>query len=147
MKIDSLRRWAVVLDSLFRVPGTSIRFGLDALVGIIPGIGDIASPVYTGLILLEGLRRRVPMVVQARMVLNAAIDMGVGLVPIAGDIADVAWKANLRNLALLERYSQPGTPPTTADYLFVGLCLALVMLIATVPFLIIIWLLIRFPLF
>jgi hypothetical protein len=147
MRIDSLRRWAVVLDSLFRVPGTSIRFGLDALVGIIPGIGDIASPVYTGLILLEGLRRRVPMVVQARMVLNAAIDMGVGLVPILGDIADVAWKANLRNLALLERHSQPGTLPRTADYLFVGLCLALVMLIATVPFLIIIWLLIRFPIF
>jgi uncharacterized protein DUF4112 len=147
MRLEALRRWAVVLDSLFRVPGTSIRFGLDALVGLIPGIGDIASPVYTSLILLEGVRRRVPMVVQARMVLNAAIDMGVGLVPLLGDIVDVAWKANLRNLALLERYSQPETPPSTGDYLFVGFCLALVMVIATVPFIIIIWLLMRFPLF
>ena len=108
MRLEALRRWAVVLDSLFRVPGTSIRFGLDALVGLIPGIGDIASPVYTSLILLEGVRRRVPMVVQARMVLNAAIDMGVGLVPLLGDIVDVAWKANLRNLALLERYLPAG---------------------------------------
>ena len=124
MRLEALRRWAVVLDSLFRVPGTSIRFGLDAIVGLIPGIGDIASPVYTSLILLEGVRRRVPMVVQARMVLNAAIDMGVGLVPLLGDIADVAWKANLRNLALLERHSQPETPPSAGDYLFVGFCLA-----------------------
>jgi hypothetical protein len=81
------------------------------------------------------------------MVLNAAIDMGVGLVPLLGDIADVAWKANLRNLDLLERHSFPGTPPRTGDYLFVGVCLALVMVIATVPFILIIWLLTRFPLF
>ena len=53
MRLESLRRWAVVLDSLFRVPGTSVRFGLDAIVGLIPGIGDLASPVYTALILLE----------------------------------------------------------------------------------------------
>ena len=71
-----------------------------------------ASPIYTSLILVEGLRRRLPAVVQARMVLNAAIDMGIGLVPILGDLADVAWKANLRNLALLERHARPGVTPT-----------------------------------
>ena len=76
--------------------------------GSIPGIGDLASPVYTALILIEGLRLRVPAVVQARMVLNAALDMLIGLVPLLGDIADVAWKANLRNLALLERHAHPG---------------------------------------
>ena len=146
MRLDSLRRWAVVLDSLFRVPGTSVRFGLDAIVGLIPGIGDLASPVYTALILIEGLRLRVPAVVQARMVLNAALDMGVGLVPLLGDIADVAWKANLRNLALLERHAQPGTPPRTADYVFVALCLAVVAAVALVPFVLLVWLLLRFKL-
>ena len=146
MHLAALRRWAVVLDSLFRVPGTSIRFGLDAIVGLIPGIGDLASPVYTSLILLEGFRRRVPAVVQARMVLNAAIDMGMGLVPLLGDIADVAWKANLRNLALLERHVGPGMPPTRGDYVFVGACLMLLALIAAVPFVILIWLLTRFSL-
>ena len=94
------------------------------IVGLIPGIGDLASPAYTALILVEALRLRVPAVVQARMVLNAAIDMTIGLVPLLGDIADVAWKANLRNLALLERHARPGTPPSPGDYLFVAVCLA-----------------------
>jgi hypothetical protein len=146
MRLDSLRRWAVILDSLFRVPGTSYRFGLDAIAGLIPGVGDLASPIYTALILVEGLRLRVPAVVQARMVLNAGLDMIIGLVPLFGDIADVAWKANLRNLALLERHAHPGTPPRTGDYLFVGICLALVGLIAIVPLLIVVWLLSRFRL-
>ena len=146
MRLASLRRWAFLLDSLFRIPGTSVRFGLDGIVGLIPGIGDIASPAYTGLILLEALRLRVPAVVQARMVLNAGIDMAIGLVPLLGDIADIAWKANTRNLALLERHARPGTPPSRGDYLFVYLCLGLVALIALVPMLIIAWLLYRFPL-
>jgi hypothetical protein len=146
MRLDSLKRWAVILDSLFRVPGTSYRFGLDGLIGLIPGLGDVASPLYTALILIEGLRLRVPAIVQARMVLNAALDMIIGLVPLFGDIADVAWKANLRNVALLERHAHPGTPARTADYLFVGICLAVVALIAIVPLLIIVWLLSRFRL-
>jgi hypothetical protein len=146
MRLASLRRWAVILDSLFRVPGTSVRFGLDAIVGLIPGIGDLASPAYTALILIEGLRLRVPAVVQARMVLNAAIDMGIGLVPVLGDMADVAWKANLRNVALLDRHARPGTPPSAGDYAFVSVCLALVGLIAIVPIALIIWLLSRFSL-
>jgi len=144
MRLESLRRWAVVLDSLFRVPGTSVRFGLDAIVGLIPGIGDLASPVYTALILIEGLRLRVPAVVQARMVLNAALDMGIGLVPLLGDIADVAWKANLRNLALLERHAHPGTAPRAADYVFVAVCLAVVAAVALVPIALLVWLLFRF---
>jgi len=144
MRLESLRRWAVVLDSLFRVPGTSIRFGLDSIVGLVPGIGDLASPVYTALILIEGLRLRVPAVVQARMVFNAALDMLIGLVPLFGDLADVAWKANLRNLALLERHAHPGTPPSAGDYLFVTLCLLVVATIAIVPLGLLIWVLFRF---
>jgi hypothetical protein len=147
MRLEALRRWAVILDSIFRVPGTSIRFGLDGIIGLIPGIGDMASPAYTALLLLEGLRLRVPAVVQARMVLNAAIDMGIGLVPLLGDIADIAWKANIRNLALLERHARPGSAPSAGDYAFVSLCLALIALIALLPIAIIIWLLIRVPLF
>jgi hypothetical protein len=146
MRLASLRRWAVILDSLFRVPGTSVRFGLDAIFGLIPGIGDLASPAYTALILFEGLRLRVPPVVQARMVLNAAIDMGIGLVPVLGDIADVAWKTNLRNIALLDRHARPGTPPSASDYVFVFVGLVLVALIAIVPIVLIIWLLSRFSL-
>lgn len=144
--LDVLRRWAVLLDSAFRVPGTNWRFGLDAIVGLIPGLGDLVAPVFTVAVLATGLRMRVPAIVQGRMVLNALIDMLVGLVPIAGDLVDVAWKADLRNVALLERHAIPGVPPTRGDYLFVFICVAIVILAAFVPILFLVWLLSQFSL-
>jgi hypothetical protein len=138
-----LRRWAVLLDSAFPVPGTRIRFGLDALVGLVPGVGDLASPVFTAMILLQAARMRLPRVVQARMVLNAAIDMLLGLLPLAGDLADVAWKANLRNLALLEHHARRDTAPGASDYLFVAACLGGLALIAVTPVVLLVWLLSR----
>jgi hypothetical protein len=139
--LDALRRWAVLLDSAFRIPGTGIRFGLDAIVGLIPGLGDISTPVFAALLLVQAVRMRLPVVVQARMVLNAAFDMLIGLVPILGDLADIGWKANLRNLALLERHARPGVPPARGDYWFVWICLAFLALIAITPIVVIIWLL------
>jgi hypothetical protein len=138
--MDALRRWAVLLDSAFRVPGTRIRFGLDAIIGLIPGLGDMSTPAFAGLILLQGVRMRLPLVVQARMVLNAALDMLIGLVPLLGDLVDVAWKANLRNLALLERHARPGVPPARSDYVFVIACLWLLALIALTPVALLVWL-------
>jgi hypothetical protein len=139
--LDALRRWAVLLDSAFRLPGTNIRFGVDAIIGLIPGLGDISTPAFASLILLQAVRMRLPVVVQARMVLNAAIDMLMGLVPLLGDLADVAWKANLRNLALLERHARPGVPPARADYAFVVVCIALLAVIAITPIVLLVWLL------
>jgi Domain of unknown function (DUF4112) len=136
----------VLLDSAFEIPGTNIRFGLDAVLGLFPGVGDLASPIFTALLLVTGLKMRVPLIVQARMVLNAALDMLIGLVPLLGDAADIAWKANLRNLTLLERHASPGVPPARGDYVFVLLCLALVAAIAIAPIALLIWLLSRFPL-
>jgi hypothetical protein len=144
--LAALRRWAVLLDSYFRIPGTQIRFGLDALVGLIPGLGDISTPMFAVMILLQAVRMRLPAVVQIRMVLNAALDMILGLVPVLGDVADVAWKANLRNLALLERHARPGVPPTSSDYIFVWVCVGLLVMIAVVPIVLIVWLLSGFRL-
>jgi Domain of unknown function (DUF4112) len=144
--MDALRRWAVLLDSAFRVPGTNIRFGLDAIIGIVPGLGDVVAPVFTVILLGTALKMRVPAVVLARMVLIAGIDMVLGLVPIAGDIGDVFWKADLRNMALLERHARPGVPPTRSDYWFVLGCIGAVVVIALVPVLILVWLLSRFSL-
>jgi Domain of unknown function (DUF4112) len=144
--LEALRRWAVLLDSAFKVPGTNIRFGLDAIIGLVPGIGDLVAPVFTVVLLGTALKMRVPAVVLARMVLNAAIDMLLGLVPIAGDVGDVFWKADLRNMALLERHVRPGVPPTRADYWFVLGCIGLVVVIALVPILFLVWLLSRFSL-
>jgi Domain of unknown function (DUF4112) len=145
-QLDTLRRWAVILDSMFRVPGTNVRFGLDAIVGLVPGIGDLVAPVFTVAVLLTGFRMRVPAIVQARMVLNAVIDMLLGLVPLAGDLADVFWKADLKNVVLLERHARPGTVATPGDYVFVLVCIALVVLIAIVPVVFLIWLLSHFSL-
>lgn len=144
--LDALRRWAVLLDSAFRVPGTRIRFGIDAILGLIPGIGDISTPTFAALILLQAVRMRIPFVVQARMVLNAALDMLLGLVPVAGDLVDIGWKANLRNLALLERHARPGVAPSRADYVFVIICIGLLAAIAIVPIVVIGWLLSRISL-
>ncbi len=144
--MDALRRWAVLLDSAFKVPGTNVRFGLDAIIGLVPGLGDLVAPVFTVILLATALRMRVPAVVIARIVLNAGIDMLLGLVPLAGDVADVFWKADLRNMALLERHARPGVPPTRGDYWFVLGSIGAVVVIALVPFLILAWLLTRFSL-
>src|SRR5262245_42444212 len=101
MTTETLRRLATLLDSAFRLPGTRYTFGLDPLLGLIPGLGDLASPALSVLILWQGARLRVPKVVLARMVLNALIDAGVGSIPVMGDIFDFAWKSNDMNLGLL----------------------------------------------
>ena len=145
-KLDLLRRWAVLLDSAFRVPGTRIRFGMDALIGLVPGLGDLSAPIYTAFIIATGLRMRVPAGIQARMVLNAALDMLVGLVPLLGDVGDVFWKANLRNVALLERHARPGILPQPSDYVVVYVAIGLVLLMALVPIVLLIWLFTRFSL-
>ena len=92
-RLALLRRWAVLLDSAFAIPGTPVRFGLDAIVGLVPGIGDLTTPAFTVLLLGTGLRMRVPAVVLARMVMNAGVDALIGLVPIAGDLVDLGWSA------------------------------------------------------
>ena len=139
--LDALRRYAVLLDSQFRVPGTNIRFGLDAIVGLIPGLGDISTPIFAAILLLQGARMRLPAIVQVRMVLNSAIDMLLGFVPILGDLVDIGFKANLRNLALLERHARRGVPPARSDYVFVMVCVIVLTFVALSPFAVLFWLL------
>ena len=144
--LDRLRRLARLFDSAFRIPGTSIRFGLDPIIGFIPGIGDLASPVLTLAILWHAVALRVPKIVLARMVLNAAIDALLGMIPLIGDLFDFAWKANDWNLALLERHAIAAARPTTGDWLFVTACAAVVLASAAIPVVMLIWLLHHIPL-
>jgi hypothetical protein len=135
-----LRHWAELLDNRFVIPGTSIRFGLDPILSLIPGLGDLVSPLFTVALLVQGLHRRVPRVVLLRMVGNALLDALIGAVPVAGNVGDIFWRANARNLALLERHAHPGRPPSREDYLFVyGLAIAFGLLIA-IPFFLALWL-------
>lgn len=133
--LELMRRWARLFDSAFRIPGTEMTFGIDPLIGLFPGIGDLVSPVFSIFLLWHGARLRVPKVVLARMVLNALIDAGAGSIPVLGDLFDFAWKANAWNLALLEKHAMPGQRASSADYLFVTVCVLVVAVAAIVPLL------------
>jgi hypothetical protein len=98
-----LNMLASLLDDFLRIPGTNFRFGLDAIIGLVPGIGDLITSVASFLIILAAWQRRMPKVTIARMVANIAIDTLVGAVPLAGDAFDAAWKSNRKNLAILQR--------------------------------------------
>lgn len=103
-EIDHLDRLAQRMDSLFRLPGTRIRIGLDSLLGLIPGVGDVAALMPAGYIILRAHRMGASRPVLARMAVNTGIDTVVGSIPLIGDIFDVGYKANRRNVALLRRH-------------------------------------------
>jgi hypothetical protein len=132
----ALRKWATLLDAAFRVPGTTFRFGLDAIIGLIPGAGDIGTAFFSVMILLHAIRLRVPKVVIGRMLINSALDMLAGTVPLVGDLFDAGYKANLKNMGLLERHAQPGVAPSRSDRIVVGAAIAVLMIVAIVPILI-----------
>lgn len=140
----ALRKWIVLLDSAFRVPGTKLTFGLDPILGLIPGVGDLTTPFFAALLLLHAVRLRIPRVVQLRMLINAAIDLVIGAVPLVGDVVDFGWKANVRNLALLERYAHPGASASRADWLFVLLVIGVLAALTAIPLIFTAWLLSRF---
>jgi hypothetical protein len=135
----ALRRVQWLLDQAFRVPGTSVRFGWDAIVGLVPWAGDLLTAFLGGAILIEAHRRDVPRVVQARMLINLALDIVIGLVPFFGDVGDVFWKSNTRNMTLLERHAASPGPAAPGDWWFVWLVLAAVAALATLPILMIYW--------
>ena len=112
--IDKLERLATWMDSRFHIPGTSIRFGLDSLLGLLPGIGDTATLATTAYIIGKSKSHGVPSHITALMIWNAFVDWLIGLVPLIGDIFDVGWKANKRNVALLKEHSQKKTLDTLA---------------------------------
>ena len=103
-KIEQLRRIAELLDGQFRIPGTDIEFGLDAIIGLLPGIGDLISGGISMWLIREARRLGAPRWLIARMIWNVAVDVSVGVVPVLGDMLDVAWKANRMNMELLSRH-------------------------------------------
>ena len=132
----ALRKWATLLDAAFRVPGTTFRFGLDAIIGLIPGAGDIGTAFFSVMMLLHAVRLKVPKVVIGRMLVNSALDMLAGTIPVVGDLFDAGYKANLKNMALLERHAHPGIAPSRGDRIAVAVALTILALIAIVPVLI-----------
>lgn len=103
-RIRRVRVLAKLLDNSISIPGTRFKFGFDAIVGLIPGVGDVLGAILSGYIVLEAARAEVPPVTLARMLVNIGIDTLLGTIPAAGDVFDAMWKSNLMNVALLEQH-------------------------------------------
>src|SRR4029079_13106884 len=127
---QDLERLAHWLDTIFEIPGIRVRFGMDALLGLVPGVGDTASALASVYILQAASKYGVPRVTLARMTLNIGIDLLVGAIPIVGDLFDVYWKANRKNVELLRRHfkANPATERSIkrSDSLFVVGMIALI---------------------
>ena len=123
--LDQLSRW---MDGLFRIPGTGWRFGLDALVGLVPGLGDALTTGVSFYVLAAGVRYRVPKVTLLRMGANVAIDYVLGSVPLVGDLFDAAWKSNQMNLELLRERATVSAEDARGGRLSDWLFLVLIML-------------------
>jgi hypothetical protein len=121
------------MDSRFRVPGTSLRFGLDPLLGLIPGLGDSASALVSVLLILKSARHGLPRVVMIRMAVNVLLNAAIGATPVAGDLFSFWFKANQINYQLLQKHAGPRRRSTVADWVFLlGLSLALCLILALV---------------
>ena len=132
---------AALLDDMFRVPGTQIRFGLDALIGWVPGVGDAMTAIASFLIVFASWKRGAKAVTLARMVANVLLETGIGAIPVVGDAFHIVWKANRRNYRLLLRErEQPGVG-ARRDWIFLGVLLLAVIAAVAIPIGILIWLL------
>ena len=138
--LDDLSRY---LDGLFRVPGTGWRFGLDALVGLIPNVGDTLTVLPAFYILVSGVRYGVPKITLLRMAFNIGLDYVVGMIPFVGDAFDFVWKANKQNMDLIRTRATGHGTGTTSDYVFVfglmGLLIALLVASISVSAFILWW--------
>jgi len=115
---------AWLLDNSIPIPGTGRRIGVDALVGLIPGAGDIVSGGLGLFVVLRGAQRGLPTIVVTRMLVNVALDFAIGAIPFIGDLFDMWYKSNQRNVALMRRYVATPTASTAGQWLFFGVILA-----------------------
>lgn len=134
-KLNRLRSLSQILDNAIPIPGTPYRVGIDPLLGLFPAAGDYVSAAMSAYIVIEAAKLGASRATLSRMTLNIIIDALVGTVPVLGDLFDVAWKANAVNLELLEEHLRLSNTPTRrkkADWLFLGLLLAILLIFVTV---------------
>ena len=129
---------AWLLDNSIPIPGTGRRIGIDALIGLIPGAGDIVSGGLGLLVVVRAAQRGLPTIVLARMLVNVALDFSIGAIPILGDLFDMWFKSNVRNIGLMRRYVTVPGSSTAGSWIFFGGILAALGL-AAFAFVWIIW--------
>ena len=139
-RVERLRRLAVLLDDSISIPGTGFRIGVESIIGLIPGAGDLAGGAFSLYILLQAARMGVPRSLLARMGWNLAVDVVVGAIPLLGDIFDAGFKANMRNLALLDRHVDRPAASARSSRRFVALLALLVSLCVIGAVVVLVWL-------
>ena len=143
-RLDRLRRLSQILDNAIPIPGTGYRIGLDPILGLLPGGGDTVSGALGAYIIVEAARIGLPRKVIWKMVGNILFDTVIGTVPVLGDIFDAGWKANVKNVALLERHLDLIPLDSKSDYLFlIGLISILIIIVlgfAALTFIAVNWL-------
>jgi hypothetical protein len=141
-KLTRLRRVSKILDNAIAIPGTKISFGLDPILGLIPGGGDTITGGIAAYIVVEAARMGVPREILGKMVSNIVIDSFAGTIPVVGDLFDLGWKANVKNIELLEKHLDI-TKSSQGDRLFIfGLIVVLALIIlgfATITFFTVTW--------
>lgn len=120
---------AFYLDDLFRIPGIGWRFGLDAVIGLVPGVGDTITSLASFYILLAGVRYGVPKITLLRMALNIGIDYLLGTIPVVGDAFDFFWKSNDMNIRLIRERATGKGKGTTGDYAFIFILIGTLVLL------------------
>ena len=128
-----LRRYAYWLDSGVRIPGLGWRIGLDSILGLVPGVGDTAGAVLGGWVFVEAFRMGVRAPTLLRMLLNLAIDSTIGAIPLLGDLFDFVWKANIKNIELLERHQHDPVRARRSDRRLVAVVAGTAALVCLAP--------------
>ena len=132
---------AALLDDMWRIPGTKIRFGLDAVIGWVPGIGDAMAGIASCLIVFASWRRGAKPITLARMIANILLEMTLGAIPLVGDVFHIVWKANRRNYRLLMREKEQPGAHTRRDWIFLAIILVTAIVVVPIPVGLLIWIL------
>jgi hypothetical protein len=139
---ETLRGLEILLDEAFRVPFTRFRFGIDGIIGLVPGLGDVIAGILSLVIPVAAWSRGVPYVALARMAVNVGIGVLVGSIPILGDAFDIAFKPNRRNYQLMQRHLVQPRRHTWKDWAFLAALVCALILVFAIPIAVFIWLLI-----
>ncbi len=139
--IGMVRKFVAAMDDGVRIPFTEQGIGLDAIIGfLLPGVGDALTGMGSITLLGTALRHRVPTVVLMRMIMNIGIDVLLGALPFVGDVFDIFWRSNRRNLALIDKHAGSKERASAGDYLIVGLGILLALVAIALPFIVLYWL-------
>jgi len=139
---ETLRSLEILLDEAFRIPFTRFRFGIDGIIGLVPGLGDVIAGILSLIIPIAAWTRGVPYIAVMRMGVNLTIGVLVGSIPFLGDAFDVAWKPNRRNYQLLQRHLGQPRRHTWKDWAFLAALVCALIVVFAVPIVFFIWLLV-----